>query len=188
MTYAGDRVISDADSHLMELPDWLGEFAEPDVGDRLRPLAASPGKAGGKLAEDAVRTGEARRAAGAEVAEQELRDELLELKGWHAIGAFDPAERSRALDELASPRRWCSPPSPRPSTAAVTGSWWCAGRGPTTGPWPPSAPTSPACWLSGDPIGRFESNLGDLPARARDRFYAGNFAQLVGLPGPAANG
>lgn len=39
-----------------------------------------------------------------------------------------------------------------------------------------------------DPIGRLESNLGDLPARARDRLCAGNFAQLVGLPVPAANG
>lgn len=100
MTYAGDRVIFGADSHMMELPGWLGEFAEPDVRDRLRPLSAALGKADGKLAEDAVRAAEARRAAGAEVSEQELRDKLLKLKGWHAVGAFDPEERSRALDEL----------------------------------------------------------------------------------------
>jgi predicted TIM-barrel fold metal-dependent hydrolase len=37
-----------------------------------------------------------------------------------------------------------------------------------------------------DPIGRFEANLGDLPARARDRFYAENFAQLVGTAGQAS--
>lgn len=100
MTYAGNRVVFDADSHLMELPDWLGEFADPDVRDRLRPLSQALGKAGGRLAEDAVRAAEARRSARTEVAEQELRDNLLKLKGWHAIGAFDPAERSRALDEL----------------------------------------------------------------------------------------
>src|SRR5688572_11307043 len=37
-TYAGARTICDADSHLMELPEWLPSYADPDVRDRIRPL------------------------------------------------------------------------------------------------------------------------------------------------------
>jgi predicted TIM-barrel fold metal-dependent hydrolase len=99
-TYAGDRVIFDADSHLMELPDWLGQFADPDVRDRLRPLSEAMGRAGGKLAEDAVAKAEARRAKGETVGDGDLDERLMQLKGWHAFGAFDPADRSRALDHL----------------------------------------------------------------------------------------
>ena len=35
MSYAGDRTIFDADSHLMELPDFLSAHADPKVRDRL---------------------------------------------------------------------------------------------------------------------------------------------------------
>jgi predicted TIM-barrel fold metal-dependent hydrolase len=36
-----------------------------------------------------------------------------------------------------------------------------------------------------DPLGRFEASLGDASAAARDRFYAGNFAEMMGLDQPA---
>ena len=36
MTYAGDRVILDADSHVMELTDFLNDFIDPDHAPRLR--------------------------------------------------------------------------------------------------------------------------------------------------------
>ena len=39
MTYVGDRVVFDADSHVMELPGWLEEFADEATRDQLRPLA-----------------------------------------------------------------------------------------------------------------------------------------------------
>ena len=38
MSYADERIIFDADSHLMELPDYLREFADPDIRDRLPKL------------------------------------------------------------------------------------------------------------------------------------------------------
>ena len=41
MTYAGDRVIFDADSHLMELPDFLTRHAAVGVRDRIPPLFES---------------------------------------------------------------------------------------------------------------------------------------------------
>jgi len=38
MPYAEGRTFHDADSHVMETPDWLFPFADPDVRPRLRPL------------------------------------------------------------------------------------------------------------------------------------------------------
>lgn len=35
MTYAGDRVLYDADTHIMELPDFLRKFADPEIRDQL---------------------------------------------------------------------------------------------------------------------------------------------------------
>jgi predicted TIM-barrel fold metal-dependent hydrolase len=95
MTYANGRRILDADSHLMELPGWLEEYADPDVRERLRPLHLG---GAGALASDAVAKAEARR--GDEIAARRLEDSLLTSKGWHGLGAFDPNERSRALDLL----------------------------------------------------------------------------------------
>ena len=46
MTYAGERLIYDADSHLMELPDFLRDYADPDMRDRLPSISFA---AGGKL-------------------------------------------------------------------------------------------------------------------------------------------
>ena len=57
MPYAEGRTYYDADSHIMELPDWLVEFADPDIRDRIRPLYLG---AAGKLADNAMRDAEAR--------------------------------------------------------------------------------------------------------------------------------
>src|SRR5437763_1252140 len=95
MPYAEGRVYCDADSHLMELPDWLPEHADPDVRARLRPLHLG---GAGALADAAVREAEARK--GDVTAAAALEGALMKAKGWNALGAFDPAERSRALDLL----------------------------------------------------------------------------------------
>ncbi len=94
-SYAAGRQICDADSHLMELPDWLTDYADPGIRDRIRPLQLG---GAGALAKEAVELAVARR--GDESAAKRLESELLTKKGWHALGAFDPAERSRALDLL----------------------------------------------------------------------------------------
>jgi uncharacterized protein len=95
MTYADGRRCRDADSHVMELPGWLEEFAEPAVRERLRPLALG---GAGAFADAAIRDAEHRR--GDQEAAVALEDRLMDAKGWGALGAFDPAERSRALDLL----------------------------------------------------------------------------------------
>jgi len=93
--YADGRTFYDADSHLMELSHWLVTYADPEIRDRLRPLYLG---GAGVLAEQAIAAAETRR--GNPAAAVALEANLMTAKGWHALGAFDPVERSRALDLL----------------------------------------------------------------------------------------
>src|SRR6266700_3441613 len=95
MTYAGDRQILDADSHVMELADFLDDHIDPEQRDRLRRRAMD---AFAPLLESAMAGAAARRADTTAAARAEER--LLHDKGWLALGAFDSDERSRALDLL----------------------------------------------------------------------------------------
>jgi predicted TIM-barrel fold metal-dependent hydrolase len=95
MPYAEGRTFFDADSHVMEVNDWLPSHADPDVRDRIRPLYLG---AAGALADKAVEDAETRR--GNTAAAAELEENIMGPKGWGALGAFDAAERSRALDLL----------------------------------------------------------------------------------------
>ena len=83
------------DSHLMELPDWLEGYADAGVRDQIRELHLG---GAGALAAEAVDAATKRK--GDANAAKQLESELLTKKGWHALGAFDPGERSRALDLL----------------------------------------------------------------------------------------
>ena len=100
MPYAEGRRFYDADSHLMELGDWLVQYADPRVRDRIRPLQLG---AAGALAEQAVADAEARRSDA--TAARALEEAVMKAKGWNALGAFDPQERSRALDLLGFERQ-----------------------------------------------------------------------------------
>jgi predicted TIM-barrel fold metal-dependent hydrolase len=95
MTYVGDRKVLDADSHVMELPDFLDDFIDPEYKDRLGVGAA--GSWGGVI-DEAMARARARRTVKGEAEVAEAR--LLQDKGWHALGAFDAEERSRVLDLL----------------------------------------------------------------------------------------
>ena len=95
MPYAEGRVYYDADSHVMELPHWLEEYADADTRERIRPLYLG---GAGALADKAVE--EAERRQGDADAARALEDALMKAKGWNALGAFDAGERSRALDLL----------------------------------------------------------------------------------------
>jgi len=100
MPYAQGRTYFDADSHIMELSDWLTPYMDPAIRPDIGPLQLG---AAGALAERAVADAEARRGDPAAAADLEAR--LLTAKGWSALGAFDPAERSRALDLLGFERQ-----------------------------------------------------------------------------------
>ena len=104
MTYAGERVIFDADSHLMELPDFLarnaeravlqrmpslGEIRLSDVGERMRSFEGANGHDPQTVA--------------ARVA---LGDRITRGPKWHdALGAFNGKERGLALDLLGFQRQ-----------------------------------------------------------------------------------
>ena len=94
-TYVRGRSVLDADSHVMELADFLDDFVDPAFKDLLRDVTSDRLAA---LLTDAVTKAAARRtdAGAAKLAE----DRLMQDKGWHAMGAFDPTERSRVLDLL----------------------------------------------------------------------------------------
>ena len=104
MPYAEGRTYYDADSHIMELPDWLGGYLADEMRDRIGPLQLG---GAGRMAEAAVRQAETRRSD--PEARAELEAGVLNAKGWSALGAFDPAERSRALDMLGFERQLVFP-------------------------------------------------------------------------------
>jgi predicted TIM-barrel fold metal-dependent hydrolase len=95
MTYAAGRRILDADSHVMELADFLDEFIDPEQRDRLRRRGMEALK---PVLDRAVAASDARKGDASKAAEAEER--LMVDKGWSAMGAFDPLERSRVLDLL----------------------------------------------------------------------------------------
>ena len=100
MPYAEGRTYFDADSHIMELQDWLSSYAEPGVSEQIGSMKLG---GAGALADKAVEDAAARR--GDPAAAAQLEDKLMTAKGWGALGAFDPEERSRALDLLGFERQ-----------------------------------------------------------------------------------
>jgi predicted TIM-barrel fold metal-dependent hydrolase len=101
MAYATGRRYCDADSHILETWDWVNAHADPDIRDRLRPLGLKSAGAGASNAIDKamarVQQGDAAPA---------IRDNVVAgPKGWAAYGAFDTAERTRALDDLGFERQ-----------------------------------------------------------------------------------
>jgi predicted TIM-barrel fold metal-dependent hydrolase len=101
MPYAKDRPYCDADSHIMETVDWLSKHTDPNIVDRLPELNLS--KSGTKsfdFIHDAVDKQKERAKQGAAV-----NDVVHGVKGWNAPGAFDAAERTRALDDLGFKRQ-----------------------------------------------------------------------------------
>ena len=92
MPYAEGRIYNDADSHLMELPDWLGAYADPNIRERLLPPYFG---ATGRMIEALGKKRDADHWQKVKIDEN-----LMNLKGWDALGASDSQERTRALDML----------------------------------------------------------------------------------------
>jgi uncharacterized protein len=93
MTYAGEQRILDADSHVMELADFL----DPHIDDEFRDLLRRKGMEALKPVLDAA-TRKAAERRDDPTAAAAAEERLLQDKGWNAMGAFDVAERKRALD------------------------------------------------------------------------------------------
>ena len=102
MSYAGTRLINDADSHLMELPDFLTTHADPDIRAELAPMLASLTGIFYATAHAGRRGHPPRRRA--ELAA--LGDNLTCGPKWHeALGAFSGEERGQALNLLGFKRQ-----------------------------------------------------------------------------------
>lgn len=100
MTYAGDRIVHDADAHIMETPDWLDPFLDPGLADRMvarRFVGGVGGTGGTKEAEFFARI----RAQQADPAFRAQDAELLMIrKNWDAPGSFIAEDRPAVLDGL----------------------------------------------------------------------------------------
>jgi predicted TIM-barrel fold metal-dependent hydrolase len=97
MPYAEGRTFYDADSHVMELPEWLPAYADAEFRERLPGF--SLGSAGSRdRVERMIQRG--RQRAGVESERAGHESELLVRKSWDAYGAFHVEDRGRALDLL----------------------------------------------------------------------------------------
>jgi predicted TIM-barrel fold metal-dependent hydrolase len=104
MTYAQGRIFNDADSHIMELPDFLKRYADPDARDRV-PTISVP-TVGALAVLDAESAAAGRHSPATVTKLVELGDALLTgPKGHAALGAFNAHERSQALDLLGFQRQ-----------------------------------------------------------------------------------
>jgi uncharacterized protein len=97
MPYAQGRTFFDADSHVMETPDWLPAYADPAFRERIRPFSLG---STGTTARVRAMIERGTRRAGDPAERAAYEAELLARKSWDAYGAFHREDRSRALDQL----------------------------------------------------------------------------------------
>jgi uncharacterized protein len=95
MPYAEGRIIHDADSHVVETPDWLLAHADPGIRARMEPLYVNKVKPG---EERSIEAALARRDDPDDRVRAEA--EIMLRKNWSALGSFVKDDRPRALDLL----------------------------------------------------------------------------------------
>ncbi|HET6793250.1 MAG TPA: amidohydrolase family protein [Acidimicrobiales bacterium] len=95
MPYAGDMLIHDADAHIMETPEWLVDYADAPIRDRMKPLYVSTVAPGEDQFIDKLR----QRHADPEYRSRDA-EEILLRKNWAATGSFIREDRPAALDML----------------------------------------------------------------------------------------
>jgi predicted TIM-barrel fold metal-dependent hydrolase len=95
MPYVENRVVHDADSHLMELPDSLDEFLESRFRARYDALPKLK-----KHPRDAAYVAQARAKQDDPLFRDSAGENILLRKNYEALGSFKREDRPRALDEL----------------------------------------------------------------------------------------
>ncbi len=106
MTYApGNRAFYDADSHVMELPNFIIYYADDEFKDQIPPVNYKASLVTDEEVEEIVANGG--KHSEAHVAEQiALGDELIaRSKEIQALGAFNRSDRSIAMDLLGFTRQ-----------------------------------------------------------------------------------
>jgi len=99
MTYAHRKDIYDADTHMMERPDWLSDFADQNIKDRLEPFAGGDQETL-KSVDKAISNFNERNSSQAVSAKAQEDFMNWNHKGWEGLGSFDAKERSLANDLL----------------------------------------------------------------------------------------
>lgn len=100
MPYAEGRIYNDADAHIMEPVSWLSDYADAKTKALLKPLDIART---GKMAEH--NTANKGKFDDAHWKKVDIDKNFMLIKGWEALGAFDPAERTRAMDLLGFNRQ-----------------------------------------------------------------------------------
>ena len=110
MTYAAHRRIIDVDSHVIELENFLHDAARPE---ELELLPKMSDQAELPLLEAGLSRGrelfEKRQNDPKVMAEFEAALMVARGNGWSRLGAFDPKERSHALDLMGFEQQWVLP-------------------------------------------------------------------------------
>ena len=106
MPYINNRIVHDADSHTMELPDWYDEFGTERVKEVFR-------KRFTKSQVGALESLEALPGLHKKSEYRELNEkEIMTRKNYQALGAFDSKDRSEAIDLLGVATQLVFPTSP----------------------------------------------------------------------------
>ena len=100
MPYSAERIMHDADSHIMETRDWLAPYLDEQAPIAMRSLY---GKERSPV-DDLLKKAKSRQHDAA-AEEKAATDPIAGPKGWMAYGAFDSGERSKALDTLGFKRQ-----------------------------------------------------------------------------------
>ncbi len=106
MTYApADRAYYDADSHIMELPDFLKKYADPKFRDQIPEIGYSASLVTDE--EVAVIMNQGGRHSDAHRDEMRAMGDTMiaQVKEVQALGAFDSVDRSEAMDMLGFARQ-----------------------------------------------------------------------------------
>ena len=99
MTYAHRKDIYDADTHMMEHPNWIYDFASEDIKEHLEPIVEGDKEVFERI-DKAIANFENRRSSSI-VLEQAKKDFMTwNHKGWEGLGAFNAEERKLANDLL----------------------------------------------------------------------------------------
>jgi predicted TIM-barrel fold metal-dependent hydrolase len=119
MPYAHRPDIHDADTHMMERPDWIASFADPDIRPHLAPFVGGREESLAVI-DDALARFAARRADARVAADADADFMSMRYKGWHGLGAFDAGERARANDLLGFQAQLVFPTSAFDQVVAAT--------------------------------------------------------------------
>ena len=99
MTYAHRKDIYDADTHMMEHPEWIYNFADKDIKEHLEPIVEGDEDVLKRI-DKALANFELRQSSPSIL--QKAKEQFMgwNHKGWEGLGAFNAEERKIANDLL----------------------------------------------------------------------------------------